>query len=85
LFSEGGERIARMICSRYALEKLASMGEYDSKEDQIAYNIRNLQAQMQPFRKGRKRAKVQFKDDVDSMMELKVKQKKPRVQGVKEV
>jgi hypothetical protein len=78
LSSEGGERIARMICSRYALEKLASMGEYDSKEDQIAYNIRNLQAQMQPFRKGRKRAKVQFKDDVDRMMELKAKQKKAK-------
>jgi hypothetical protein len=74
--SEGAKRVARILCSRYAMERLTSMSEIDAQGDDIQYNIRKLNEQIQPAIKGRKRAKVQFKDDLDRMAELKKKQKK---------
>jgi hypothetical protein len=58
------------------MERLTSMSEIDAQDDDIQYNIRKLNEQIQPAIKGKKRAKVQFKDDLDCMAELKKKQKK---------
>ena len=52
------------------------MDQVGSLDDQIGYNIKKLQSQMQPLRKGGKRATVQFKDDIDRMADLKSRQKK---------
>jgi hypothetical protein len=72
--SEGAKRIARILCSRYAMDKLTSMGKIDAQCDDIAANIRSLREQMQPVTKGGRRTRVQFKDDIERMAELKNQQ-----------
>ena len=52
------------------------MSEIDAQGDDIQYNIRKLNEQIPPAMNGRKRAELQFKDDLDRMAELKNKQKK---------
>jgi hypothetical protein len=56
------------------MDKLTSMGKIDAQCDDIAANIRSLREQMQPVTKGGRRTRVQFKEDIERMAELKNKQ-----------
>jgi hypothetical protein len=60
------------------MEKLSSMATFEVIEENITANIRTLSNVMQPIRKGGKRSTVQFKEDLDRMAELKVKNKKAK-------
>ena len=77
--NEYAKRVARIVCSRYAMDKLCSMADVEAIEQEIARNIRTLSNLMVPVRKGGKRATVQFKDDIERMSELKKQQKRVKV------
>ena len=81
--SEGAKRVARVICSKYAMEKLSSMATFEAIEDNITANIRKLSDVMQPVRKGGRTATVQFKEDIDRMTELKMKKQKAKAAKTK--
>jgi hypothetical protein len=77
--SECAKRVARIVCSRYAIEKLGSMAEAEIDEYIIAGNIRKLRQLMIPVKRGGKRATVQFQDDLDRMEVLKAQLKRAKI------
>ena len=77
--SECAKRVARIVCSRYAIDKLGSLAEADANEHEIARNIRALSEVMMPIRKGGRRMTVQFQDDIKRMSELKTQQQRAKV------
>jgi hypothetical protein len=77
--SECSTRVARIVCSRYAIEKLSSMAQAEANDYDIASNIRKLRELTIPIRKGGKRATVKFQEDIDRMIGLKAQQKQAKV------
>jgi hypothetical protein len=77
--SDCSKRVARIVCSRYAMEKLSIMAEANATENEIVSNIKKLNKLMLPVSKGRKRTKVQFQEDVEHTSESKAQQRKSKV------